>query len=143
MLLGIWTLSCWFGYVHNVANKSELSASNIREFRITGCYSCFRAVATSRVTDHTLVFASIGMFRQSQRMSADSRIISDLIPRHNRSWTRVCLYSDAKAVKAKLNELTAAEDEVAKAGWIEERRKVVQTRHQVRLFVCIGYPNHS
>ncbi|KAB5590866.1 Protein SFI1 [Ceratobasidium theobromae] len=62
------------------------------------------------VTDSTLVFTTY-----------------NLIPR---SYARRCLYSDAKAVKAKLNELTAAEDKEAMDDWIRERRKSVQARHQ-------------
>ncbi|CAE6426620.1 unnamed protein product [Rhizoctonia solani] len=57
-------------------------------------------------------------------------IINGPVPGQSRSWRSWCLYSEARAVKVKLNELTEAADEAALQQWREERHKIVEARRK-------------
>ncbi|KEP52333.1 hypothetical protein V565_046850 [Rhizoctonia solani 123E] len=71
-------------------------------------------VEISRVTDASLVLSSQG-----------------LVPGRINQWSHWCLYDEARAVKVKLNELTAAGDQEALQKWKEERRKLVRKREEI------------
>ncbi|CAE6455649.1 hypothetical protein BN14_03698 [Rhizoctonia solani AG-1 IB] len=79
------------------------------------CAHCWveELVDVNRVTDSSLVSA-----------------IGGPVPGQSRSWKYWCLYSEARAVKIKLNELTEIKDEEALRQWKEERHNLVATKRQ-------------
>ncbi|CAE6437308.1 unnamed protein product [Rhizoctonia solani] len=79
------------------------------------CSHCWaeELVDVSRVTDSSLV-----------------SLFSGPVPGQSRTWKLWCLYSEARAVKVKLNELNEAGDEEALRLWKEERHDLVAARRQ-------------
>ncbi|KAG8759817.1 hypothetical protein FRC11_001330 [Ceratobasidium sp. 423] len=67
------------------------------------------------------------------RKVTDSSLVSVIngpVPGQSRSWRSWCLYSEARAVKVKLNELNGAADKEALQQWREERHKLVAAKRK-------------